>query len=207
MFEIKKKNVFLQWVSLIRPAPAESPRTGRQQGYVVERCDIKLTFFLYLFMLIEPTYSPKQYWTTTLCSGLILSLLSSVLYFIFYWFFYVQQSFIFSIIYLLPLLGSTLTLAFFKHKFVWKEFSYGAAFLMSFATGFISALMFSAILFIAYTFLLESRIDLFENIDNETLQQLMSPLAVSLSMFFINIVLSFIYSLIIAIFAKRKIKE
>lgn len=133
--------------------------------------------------------------------------MSSVLYFIFYWFLYVQQSYIFSIIYLLPLLGSTLTLAFFKHKFVWKDFSYGAAFLMSFATGFISALMFSAILFIAYTFHLESRIDLFENIDNETLQQLMSPLAVSLSMFFINIVLSFIYSLIIAIFAKRKIKE
>ena len=25
----KKKNVFLQWVSLIRPAPVESPRTGR----------------------------------------------------------------------------------------------------------------------------------------------------------------------------------
>ena len=158
-------------------------------------------------MLIEPTYTPKQYWTTILCSGLILSLMSSVLYFIFYWFLYVQQSYIFSIIYLLPLLGSTLTLAFFKHKFVWKDFSYGAAFLMSFATGFISALIFSAILFISYTFLLESRIDLFENIDNETLQQLMSPLAVSLSMFFINMVLSFIYSLIIAIFAKRKIKE
>ena len=163
--------------------------------------------FLYLFMLIEPTYTPKQYWTTILCSGLILSLISSVLYFTFYWFLYVQQSYIFSIIYLLPLLGSTLTLAFFKHKFVWKEFSYGAAFLMSFAVGLISAILFSAFLFVAYSFLIESRIDLFENADNETLQQLMSPLAVSLSMFFINIVLSFIYSLIIAIFAKRKIKE
>ena len=118
-----------------------------------------------------------------------------------------QQSFVFSIIYLLPLLGSTLTLAFFKHKFVWKDFSYGAAFLMSFATGFVSALLFSVFLFVAYSFLIESRIDLFENADIETLQQLMSPLAVSLSMFFINIVLSFIYSLIIAIFAKRKIKE
>ena len=207
MFAVLKKIVFLQWVSLIRPAPAESPRTGRQQGYAVERCDIKLTFFYYLFMLIEPTYSPKQYWTTILCSGLILSLLSSALYFSLYWFFYVQQSFVFSIIYLFPLLGSTLTLAFFKHKFVWKEFSYGAAFLMSFTTGFISALLFSAFLYVAYLFLIESRIDLFKDIDNETLQQLMSPLAVSLSMFFINIVLSFIYSLIIAIFAKRKIKE
>ena len=163
--------------------------------------------FLYPYMLIEPTYTPKQYWTTILCSGLILSLLSSALYFAFYWFLYVQQSFVFSIIYLLPLLGSTLTLAFFKHKFVWKDFSYGAAFLMSFATGFVSALLFSVFLFVAYSFLIESRIDLFENADNETLQQLMSPLAVSLSMFFINIVLSFIYSLIIAIFAKRKIKE
>ena len=157
-------------------------------------------------MLIEPTYTPKQYWTTILCSGLILSLLSSALYFAFYWFLYVQQSFVFSIIYLLPLLGSTLTLAFFKHKFVWKDFSYGAAFLMSLATGFVSSLLFSVFLFVAYSFLIESRIDLFENIDNETLTQLMSPLAVSLSMFFINIILSFVYSLIIAIFAKRKIK-
>ena len=114
---------------------------------------------------------------------------------------------LFSIIYLLPLLGSTLTLAFFKHKFVWKEFSYGAAFLMSFATGFISALIFSVFLFVAYSFLIESRIDLFSNIDNETLQRLMSPSAISLSMFLINIVLSLFYSLIIAIFAKRKIKE
>lgn len=157
-------------------------------------------------MLIEPTYSPRQYWTTILCSGLLLSLLSSALYFTLYWFYYVQQSFVFSIIYLLPLLGSTLTLVFFKYKYVWKDFSYGAAFLMSFATGFVSALLFSVFLFVAYSFLIESRIDLFENIDNETLTQLMSPLAVSLSMFFINIILSFVYSLIIAIFAKRKIK-
>ncbi len=34
--------------SLIRPAPAESPRAGRQQGQVVERCDISnLPFFFY----------------------------------------------------------------------------------------------------------------------------------------------------------------
>lgn len=144
---------------------------------------------------------------TILCSSLILSLLSSVLYFVFYWFLYVQQSFVFSIIYILPLLGATLTLYFFKYKYVWKNFSYGAAFLMSFAIGFISALIFSIFLFVAYTFLIESRIDLYNNIDNETLRQLMSPLAVSLSMFFINVFLSLIYSLIIAIFAKRKTKE
>ena len=108
---------------------------------------------------------------------------------------------------MLPLFGSTLALAFFKHKYVWKNFSYGAAFLMSFAIGIVSALVFSAFLFVAYSFLLESRIDLFSNIDDETLRQLMSPSAISLSMFFINIVLSLIYSLIIAIFAKRKIKE
>ena len=159
-------------------------------------------------MLIEPTYSPKQYWTTILCSSVIIGLLSSTLYFMFYWFLYVQQSFVFSIIYLLPLLGSTLALAFFKHKFVWKEFSYGAAFMMSFATGFISAVLFSVFLFIAYSSILESRMDLYNNIDNETLQRLMSPHAISLSMFFINVVLSFIYSLIIAIFARKsKIEE
>ncbi len=75
---------------------------------------------------------------------------------------------------------------------------------MSYAVGFLSDLVFSILLFIAYTFMIESRIDLFDNIDNDTLQRFMSPLAVSLSMFFINITLSFFYSLIIAIFAKKK---
>lgn len=158
-------------------------------------------------MLIEPTYTTKQYWLTILCSSLIISLLSSVLYFVFYWFFYVQQSFLFSLIYMLPLLGSTFTLLFFKHKFVWKDFSYGNAFLMSFSVGFISALIFSLVLFLSYSFVLESRIDLFQNIDDDVLQRLMSPFAISSSMFLINIILSLIYSLIIAIFAKRKIKE
>ena len=156
---------------------------------------------------MEPTYTLKQYWITILLSGLIIGLLCSALYFLFYWFLYVQQSFVFSLIYMLPLFGSTLTVVFFKHKFVWKRFSYGDAFLMSFVTGFVSALLFSISLFIAYTFILESRVDLFHNVGSENLQRLMSPTVISLSMLLINIVLSFIYSLIIAIFAKRKIKE
>ena len=78
---------------------------------------------------------------------------------------------------------------------------------MLFLIGTISALILSVVLFIAYNFFLESRIDLYENIDNESLQRLMSPWAVSLSMFSINVVLSLFYSLIFAIFAKKKIKE
>ena len=158
-------------------------------------------------MLIEPTSTPKQYWLTILSAGFLSGILSSTVYFILYWFFYVQQSFVFSLIYLVPLLGSTITLIFFKHKFVWKKFSYGAAFSMSFLTSLISAIILSLALYFAYSSIIESRIDLFSNIDNETLQRLMSPTAVSLSMFFINIILSLLYSLIIAIFAKRKIKE
>ena len=107
----------------------------------------------------------------------------------------------------MPLLGSTITVSFFKQKYVWKEFSYGAAFKMSFVTGILSALILGIVLFVAYNFFLESRIDLYKEIEDETLQALMSPFAVSLSMFFINVVLSLFYSLIFAIFAKRKIKE
>lgn len=158
-------------------------------------------------MLIEPTYTPRQYWLTILCSGLLSGLLSSALYFVFYWFLYVQQSYIFSAIYLSPLLVATLAMVIFKHRFVWKEFSYRAAFLMLFTIGFISAAILSAVLFFAYTFFLESRMDLYNDIEIEMLQQLMSPMAISLSMFFINVALSLFYSLIIAIFAKRKIKE
>lgn len=158
-------------------------------------------------MLIEPTYTSKQYWLTILSAGFLIGILSSTIYFILYWFFYVQQSFIFSLIYLIPLLGSTITLFFFKQKFVWKEFSYGAAFSMSFLTGLLSAILLSIALYFAYTSVLESRIELFSNIDDEMLQRLMSPKAVSLSMLLINVILSLFYSLIIAIFAKRKIKE
>ena len=33
-----------------RPAPADSPRVGTQQGYVVERCDVgRLPFLIFLF--------------------------------------------------------------------------------------------------------------------------------------------------------------
>ena len=158
-------------------------------------------------MLIEPTYTSKQYWLTILSAGFLIGILSSTIYFILYWFFYVQQSFIFSLIYLIPLLGSTITLFFFKQKFVWKEFSYGATFSMSFLTGLLSAILLSIALYFAYTSVLESRIELFNNIDNEMIQRLMSPKAVSLSMLLINVILSLFYSLIIAIFAKRKIKE
>ena len=158
-------------------------------------------------MLIEPTYSPKQYWMTILSAGIISGILSSVVYFLLYCFFYVQQSFVFSLIYLIPLLASTVALVFFKYKFIWKNFSYCAAFFMSFLTGLLSAIILSLALYYAYSSHIESRIELFNNIDKETLQRLMSPTAVSLSMFFINIILSLLYSLIIAIFAKRKIKE
>ena len=163
--------------------------------------------FLSLYMLIEPTYTAKQYWLTILSAGFLSGILSSATYFVLYWFFYVQHSFIFSLIYLIPLLGSTVTTFFFKQKYVWKEFSYSAAFSMSFLTGLLSAIILSLALYIAYSSVLESRIDLFNNVDNETLQRLMSPKAVSLSMLSINVILSLLYSLIIAIFAKRKIKE
>ena len=158
-------------------------------------------------MLIRPTYTQRQYWLTILTAGFIIGILSSAVYFLFYWFLYVQQSYVFSITYLMPLLGSTLGLFFFKQRYVWDDFPYIKAFTMAFLIGLISDILFSSFLYIAYTYVIEPRIDLFENIDNEILQRYMSPQAVSLSMFLINITLSFIYSLIIAIFAKRKIQE
>ena len=158
-------------------------------------------------MFLEPTYTSKQYWSTILTAGFILGILSSLLYLLLYCFLYVQQSFVFSLIYLFPLLGSTITVAFFKHRFVHKDFSYGVAFKMSFLTGILSALILSAVLLISYISFLESRIDLYDDIDNEVLQRLMSPFAISISMFLINVVLSLLYSLIFAIFAKNKNKE
>lgn len=155
-------------------------------------------------MLIEPTYTVKQYWITIFIAGLIVSILSITTYLILYCFLYVPYSYVFSLIYIVPLLGSAITLAFFKQKFVWNEFSYKSAFKMSFTTALISAFFFSLFLYLAYHFGLESRIELYKIDNKDTLQTLMSPIAISLSMFTINLLLSLFFSLIIAIFAKRK---
>ena len=154
-------------------------------------------------MIIEPTYTGKQYWLTTVIAGLLLSVLLSLAYVIFYQRLYVEYSYLFSIIYLIPFVWLSITLAFFKNKFVWSEFSYRQAFLMSFISGIIGSILFSGVIFLLYAYLgMESRIGLYEN--GRQMRELFSPLATAVSMLIINIILSLVYSLIIAIFARKK---
>ena len=154
-------------------------------------------------MIINPTYTGKQYWTTIVVSGLLLSLLLSIAYTIFYERLYVASSYLFSIIYLIPFVWLSITLAFFKNKFVWSEFSYGKAFQMSFISGLIGSIIFSVVIYILYAYVgIESRIGLYEN--GRQMRQLFSPLATAISMLIINVILSLFYSLIIAIFARKK---
>jgi hypothetical protein len=61
-----KKAVNLRWVSLSRPAPAESPRLGTEQGYAVERCDgsslpffYSLNFYFY-YLGVPARHSSKK---------------------------------------------------------------------------------------------------------------------------------------------------
>ena len=155
-------------------------------------------------MIFEPTYTGKQYWLTTVISGLLLSILLSLAYIIFYERLYVESSYLFSIIYLIPFVWFSITIAFFKSKFVWKEFTYGKAFLMSFIGGIIASILFSGVIFVLYAYLgTESRIGLYEN--GRQMRELFSPLATAVSMLIINIILSLVYSLIIAIFARKKV--
>ena len=154
-------------------------------------------------MIIEPTYTGKQYWLTTVIAGLLLSVLLSLAYVIFYQRLYVEFSYLFSIIYLIPFVWLSITLAFFKNKFVWSEFSYGKAFLMSFLGGMIGSIVFSGVIYMLYArWGMESRIGLYEN--GHQMRELFSPMATAISMLIINIVLSLFYSLIIAIFARKK---
>ena len=154
-------------------------------------------------MIIEPTYTGKQYWLTTVISGLLLSVLLSFTYIIFYERLYVESSYLFSIIYLIPFVWLSITTAIFKSRFVWKEFTFGKAFLMSFICGVIASILFSSVIFILYAYLgMESRIALYEN--GRRMRELFSPLATATSMLIINIILSLVYSLIIAIFARKK---
>ena len=154
-------------------------------------------------MIIEPTYTGKQYWLTTVIAGLLLSVLLSLAYVIFYQRLYVEYSYLFSIIYLIPFVWLSVTLAFFKNKFVWSEFSYRQAFLMSFISGIIGSILFSGVIFMLYAYFgMESRIGLYEN--GRQMRELFSPLATAVSMLIINIILSLVYSLIIAIFAHKK---
>ena len=124
-------------------------------------------------------------------------------YVIFYQRLYVEYSYLFSIIYLIPFVWLCITLALFKNKFVWSEFSYGQAFWMGFLCGIIGSVIFSGVIYLLYAHLgMESRIGLYEN--GHQLRQLFSPLATAISMLIINVVLTLFYSLIIAIFARKK---
>ena len=154
-------------------------------------------------MIIEPTYTGKQYWLTTVISGLLLSALLSLVYVIFYQRLYVEISYLFSIIYLIPFVWLSITLAFFKNKFVWSEFSFGQAFKMSFLIGITGSLLFSGVIYVLYAYVgIESRMDLYEN--GRHMRELFSPMATAVSMLIINVILSLFYSLIIAIFARKK---
>ena len=154
-------------------------------------------------MIFNPTYTGKQYWTTIIIAGLLLSILLSLTYIIFYERLYVEYSYLFSIIYLIPFVIQSITLAFFKNKFVWSEFSYGQAFLMSLMTGIIGAIVFSGVIYLLYAYIgMESRIELYEN--GRQMRELFSPKATAISMLIINTILSLVYSLIISIFARKK---
>ena len=154
-------------------------------------------------MIINPTYTGKQYWSTVIISGLLLSVLLSLAYVIFYERLYVEFSYLFSIIYLIPFVWLSVTLAFFKNKFVWSEFSYGKAFLMSFLSGIIGSIIFGGVIYILYAYVgMESRMGLYAN--SHHMRELFSPRATALSMLIINVVLSLFYSIIIAIFARKK---
>lgn len=154
-------------------------------------------------MNINPTYTKKQYWLTTLISGMLLSLILSAFYIFMHDRLYVESSYLFSIIYLFPFVWLSLTLAFFKWKFVLSEFSYKQAFLLSIITGILGSILFSGVIFTVLTcFGIESRMEIYNN--GERLKDFMSPQAISLSFLIINLMLSLFYSLIIAIFARKK---
>ena len=155
-------------------------------------------------MMINPTYTGKQYWLTTVVSGLLLSVILSTVYIVFYERLYVESSYLFSIIYLIPFVWLSATLAYFKNKFVWSSFPYGRAFLMGFVCGIVGAALFSGVIFLMYScFGMESRMGLYEN--GRFMRELFSPKAAAISMLIINVILSLVYSLIIAIFARKKI--
>ena len=74
---------------------------------------------------------------------------------------------------------------------------------MSFLCGIIGSVIFSVVIYLLYAHLgMESRIGLYEN--KRQIRELFSPLATACSMLIINIVLTLFYSLIIAIFARKK---
>lgn len=155
-------------------------------------------------MMIEPTYTGKQYWITTIVSGLLLSVLLSFTYVVFYQRLYVEFSYLFSIIYLIPFVWLSITLAFFKSKFVWNKFTFGQAFLMSFISGVLGSIVFCGVIYLLYAKGgLESRIGLYEN--GRQMRELFSPLATAVSMLIINVILALFYSIIIAIFARKKV--
>lgn len=153
-------------------------------------------------MITTSTYKSKQYWITALLSGVLLSALLTIVYVVFYERLYVESSFLFSIIYLIPLVWLSATLAIFRSKFATSGLSYGQAFLMSFTSGITASLLFSMAIYVAYAYIgLESRIVFYDNA--ERFQDLFSPQATALSFLIINVALTLVFSLIISIFIRK----
>ena len=75
---------------------------------------------------------------------------------------------------------------------------------MSFISGVLGSIVFCGVIYLLYAKGgLESRIGLYEN--GRQMRELFSPLATAVSMLIINVVLALFYSIIIAIFARKKV--
>ncbi len=189
----------MQWVSLTRPAPVESSRVGRQQRQMVERCDVSSLPFFFV-MDFEPTYTTRQFALTVLIGGITTALIQSGTYILLYYFLYVKSSFLFSAIYIIPLVCIAMTLIIFKHRFVWGGFGYLKAFWLCLLTGVFASILFGLFIYVEYRYFgLEDRSSFF----NEDMKKMFSPWFIAMTMTIENIILTIIYSAITALFGKN----
>lgn len=150
-------------------------------------------------MDFEPTYTPRQFALTALIGGISTALVQSGTYMLLYYFLYVKSSFLFSTIYIIPLVCIALTLIIFRQCFVWGDFGYFKAFLICLLTGTIAAILFGLFIYAEYRYLgLEDRSSFF----NEDMKKMFSPWFIAMTMTLENIILTIIYSAITALFGK-----
>ncbi|MBU1010775.1 MAG: DUF4199 family protein [Bacteroidetes bacterium] len=164
-----------------------------------------------------------DFWIVGLVTGFFGGLLTFLLLFVVNLLVNNNYSFVFGTVYLAPAFFMAYACARLRGKYGSGVLSYGSGFRLSLLTGLVTALVMSVAIYFVYTYLytptLSYRLGRLESElvgkqatagyaaiaeKQQTLRNLMSPLNLSLLFAAVNLALSPVYAVIIAIFARRK---
>ncbi len=165
----------------------------------------------------------KNFWWTTLLTGLFTGLLVFTIYFLFLLLSDHIFSWIFTLVYILPFIGMSYATLRLKNRYNEGYISFNEAFISSFFTGFVAAIIYALLIYFVYTQMnsnelkyrslqIEQYLQMqagnlsLSEIRNlrQQINQLLSASYLSIYNLIFHTILYVIYAVIIAIFVRRK---